>query len=79
MRFVKDRVIKVVAQVLGVPVETVDSDSSPDSLPAWDSLKHMNLVLTLEEEFGVQFTDIQVLEMLNVGLIVTIVTEAVAA
>lgn len=75
----RERIIKVVSQVLGVQPEMITEDTSPDNQPAWDSLKHMNLVLALEEEFGVQFTDTQVLEMLNVGLILHVMAEAQAA
>ena len=28
-----------------------------DSEPAWDSLKHIELILMLEEQFGVQFSE----------------------
>lgn len=43
----KDRVLKLVSQVMDVPVEQLQEDSSPDTVENWDSLKHMNLVLTL--------------------------------
>ena len=29
---------------------------SPESLPAWDSLAHLKLIMSCEEEFGVKFT-----------------------
>ena len=35
----------------------------------------MNMVLSLEEEFNVQFGEEQILEMLNVGLIIEILKE----
>lgn len=75
----KDRVYLVVSQVFGVPLETITDESSPDSIAAWDSLKHLNLVMTLEEEFGIQLTQTQILEMLTVGLIVEVLKEASAA
>ena len=68
----KERVIKVFSQVMGVPVESINEDSSPDTLEAWDSLKHMNLILALEEEFSVQFKDEEVVEMLSVGLVILV-------
>jgi acyl carrier protein len=73
---VKERVFKVVSQVMDVPADEINEESSPDTIEAWDSLKHMNLVLALEEEFGVQFTDEQIMEMLSVALIIEIVKEA---
>lgn len=67
---INEKVFKVVSQILGVPMEDINEDSSPDSIENWDSLRHMNLILGLEEEFGIEFTDEQIVEMLNVGLII---------
>ena len=50
--------------------ETIDEGSSPDSIENWDSLHHMNLVLALEEEFDVEFSDEQVMKMDSVGEII---------
>jgi acyl carrier protein len=71
------RVLTVVSQVLGVSVDTLTDDSSPDSIEGWDSLKHMNLVLALEEEFGIRFSDEQIVQMLSVGSIKNAVTQLV--
>ena len=70
-----DRVFKVISQVLNVPLNQIDRESSPDNIDGWDSLKQMNLVLALEEEFGVQFTEEQIVEMLNVALIIEVLKE----
>lgn len=66
----KQRVIRIFSQVMGVSFEEINEDSSPDTIESWDSLKHMNLVLALEEELGVQFTDEEIVEMLSVELII---------
>lgn len=66
----RQRVFKVVGQVMGIPPEQITDESSPDTIKEWDSLRHMNLILALEEEFGVNFSDEQIVELLNVGLIV---------
>jgi acyl carrier protein len=68
----KERVVEVVSQVMNVPVEQLDDDSSPDTVPNWDSLKHMNLILALEESFAVSFSDDEVIQMLSVRKIVDI-------
>jgi acyl carrier protein len=47
----------VVATVLTVDVGIIDQDASMDTIPKWDSLRHMNLVLALEEEFKVSIPD----------------------
>ena len=43
-----------------------------DSLTArnvsgWDSLNHVNLVLQVEEEFGIKFRSVEVARLANVG------------
>jgi acyl carrier protein len=48
---------EVMAAVLRVPAESIGPDSSMDTVPGWDSLRHLTLVLALEEEFGVQIPD----------------------
>jgi|TARA_B100000315_G_scaffold36288_1_gene31013 acyl carrier protein len=72
---VRERVYKIISQVFNVPIENINDESSSDDIETWDSLKHMNMVLALEEEFNVQFGEEQVLEMLNVGLIIEILKE----
>ena len=71
----KERVLAIVSQVMGVPVEQLSEQSSPDTVQSWDSLNHMNLVLALEEEFGVQFTDDQIVNLLSVGAMLTALAE----
>ena len=66
----KQRVLQIVSDILGEPIDRLDGSSSPDTVESWDSLNHMNLVLALEEEFEVQFSDDQIVQLLTVGAIV---------
>ena len=36
-------------------------------VPGWDSFNHINLIISIEEEFGVKFTNDEVAKMQNVG------------
>ena len=63
------KLYKILSQVLNVPLEQINNESSPDTIDGWDSLKHMNLVLAIKQEFNIQFTEEQIIEMLNVALI----------
>lgn len=67
---------EIVGQVLGVPPETLSGNSSPDNVDGWDSIKSMNIILALEEEFGVEFNDEEISTMLNFGLIHLTLEEA---
>ena len=56
-------------------MEQLNEDSSPDTVENWDSLKHMNLILALEEEFNITFSDEEIVEMLSVKIIVKTLKE----
>jgi len=63
----KERVFQIISQIMGTPIQNIREDSSPDTIAEWDSLKHMRLVLALEEEFSVRFSDETIVGMLNVS------------
>ncbi|MEU5943053.1 acyl carrier protein [Micromonospora sp. NPDC047548] len=46
---------EVVAGVLEVDPAEVTDESGPDSIGTWTSLRHLQLVVTLEEVYGVSF------------------------
>ncbi len=61
----ENRLKNVIASVLGVGVNTITEDLSFKNLWDWDSLKHINLVTAVEEEFGIEFTDDEISEMVT--------------
>jgi len=65
----EERIKKVMGDVLDVEQSSLNEDSSPDNIENWDSVRHMNLILALEDEFGVQFDEEQITQMLNFQLI----------
>lgn len=71
----EDRIIDIVARTFKVPRRSVTLESSPDTIPSWDSLQHVHLILALEEEFGVQFEVDEIVMMHSVGGIVSLVRE----
>lgn len=48
-------IIAVVAAVFGLPADEVARGVSPDSVERWDSEKHVELVVALEDRFGCLF------------------------
>jgi acyl carrier protein len=72
---IRPRVLRAVSQIMDVPDDQLSDSSSPDTIAAWDSLRHMNLVLALEEEFGIKFSDEQIMTMSTVERILAGVNE----
>lgn len=69
----KDKVVAIMSRVLNVPAGELGEDASPDTVKNWDSLKHMALILSLEEDLGVTFSDDEIAGTLTVRGIVDIV------
>ena len=75
---IEERIINVMSAVFEIPANKIDKESSPDNIESWDSLKHMNIVVALEEEFNIQFTDDEIIELINMKLILVIIREKVS-
>lgn len=75
MQIQAEKLKEVLARIFNVSVSAIGEDASPDTIESWDSLRHMNLVLALEEEFGVELTDDQVVEILSYQLIKIVLQE----
>ena len=53
----QEKLKAVISAVLNVDIGSIAPDSSRDTIESWDSLRHLNLILALEEEFGVTLPD----------------------
>ncbi len=42
----------LVAEAMERPVDTVPADGGMDTLPAWDSLAHVRIILAIEDRTG---------------------------
>jgi len=60
---IEDRVKQVVAGLFAMDAAQVGSNSSIETIERWDSLQHVNLMMSLEQEFGVQFEMEEAAEM----------------
>jgi acyl carrier protein len=76
---IEERIKNVMSLVFELPVEQIKDDSSPDTIESWDSLKHMNLVIALEDEFNCEFADSETVEIVSYKLILVIITEHIVA
>jgi acyl carrier protein len=57
-----------------VSIADINDDASPDTIKSWDSLKHMNLIIALEEEFSLELSEEDIVEMINYKLIINILS-----
>jgi acyl carrier protein len=75
---VTERMKEIFSTLFGVSPELVNQDSSQDSIPNWDSLQQLNLVTSIEQEFGIVLGDDDIVDLLSFGLAVNIVEKKLA-
>jgi len=68
-----EKVRTIAADVLQVDPGSLTAASSPETVESWDSVQHLNLVLALEEQFGMQFEPEEMDSMKSVGAIAALV------
>lgn len=69
----------LVAEVLQVPAAMITDELAMQNVDAWDSLKHMELIVSIEERFGFQLTFEEIVTMQSVGSIKRVLKERGAA
>ena len=72
----KADVKRVMSQVFGLPIESILDEATTETLDGWDSIAHLNLVMALEDEFGVRFGDDQILGLSSCEAIADAVARA---
>lgn len=71
----EDRVKQIMADVLDLDPLAIDGETAMDSTESWDSLTHINLCLTLEQDFQVSFSVGEMEAMLSYEDILRVLTE----
>ncbi len=66
LNLVVGRIEGLVAQVLQIPEANIKDSLAMAEVEAWDSLKHMELVVALESAFDIQFTFEEIVAMQSV-------------
>lgn len=62
----KDKIKLIIAQVLNIPVESIQDDASTKTIENWDSLNHMNIIFAIEDEFSINFADEDIMELTSI-------------
>lgn len=62
-----ERVNKVFRDIFDDETITVKDETTSADIEDWDSLEHINLIVALEEEFGMKFTMGEITGMKDVG------------
>lgn len=65
MNEIDSKVRRIFSNIFDVPAESLAAHSSPKTIPTWDSLHHMSLIVSLEEEFDIAFDESEIAHLLT--------------
>jgi acyl carrier protein len=67
------RVCRCAASAWNMDQAHINKDSSMDTIPQWDSLGHLKLIMALEKEFGLTFHPRDTVRMQSIDKICQII------
>jgi acyl carrier protein len=73
-----NRINKLLTELFRVQSGEITDNLSMKDTDIWDSLKHMELIVSIEQEFKIELTFDEIVGMQNVGEIKRIVYEKVS-
>jgi acyl carrier protein len=73
--YMDGKVENILAEVLQISITMVSDGLSMKDTNTWDSLKHMELIVTLEQNFGIEFTFDDIVAMQSVREIKRVLRE----
>ena len=68
-----EQVRTIASDIFSVPLSIIQTNSTPDTIESWDSIQHLNFVITLEEQFGVQLSPEEIQQMQSIGQIADLI------
>ena len=75
MTELKQKIISIMADIFELDASDIPDNASPGVVENWDSIRHMNLIVALEEEFDVRFNDTDIVDLITIPLIESIIKE----
>lgn len=63
--------------MLNQPQLELRDDLTAADVPGWDSLKHVSLMVTIEGEFGIRFTNSEIAGLHNVGELIASISDKI--
>jgi acyl carrier protein len=67
---IKATLADVLAGALGVEPQEITDDFSPEQCSAWDSVRHLIVVLAVEDRFGVTFPEEDIWSLFSLAKLV---------
>lgn len=72
----QERIKRIIAAVFGLDNQSINEETcSVNTIENWDSLQQIRLVLALEQEFGIEFSDEEIPHLTDFSAIQSLVSD----
>ena len=62
-----EQIRSIASDLFEIPADRISAASSPETIEAWDSTQHLNLVLAIEQKFTLQLFPEEIEQMKSIG------------
>lgn len=56
---------RLMSDVLELPIDSITDQTTMQTTDTWDSLRHMELVVAIEEQLGIEFEALELMELVS--------------
>jgi len=74
-----ERINRVVVDILGSPDLALSEETTAGEVSGWDSLSHVQILLGVEDAFGIRLNATEIAQMENTGSLIDLVQKHVLA
>jgi len=72
---IEERVIKIIAEAIDVESNKIDEDTAIGDFPNWDSMGQLIIITSLEKEFDIKFDPEDIMDLEDVGDMISAIEE----
>ncbi len=65
-----EKIKKIISETFQIKESSITSQTNMQDIDSWDSLTHMELIVSLEDEFSIEFTADEIMAMTDVEKVV---------
>jgi acyl carrier protein len=69
----KEKIIEIMSEVFEIPVSEFPAEIKQENIDNWDSLRHLNLIVELEDVFDKSFEPEEISEMISMDKIIEMI------
>ena len=74
---ITNKVIGIITETFLLQKDEVNEKSRMGYVKNWDSLNHLHLIISLEQEFGIDFHEDEIVKMTSTTIIVEIISHKI--